>query len=127
MMGKYSSIFITAAVAVTVAVGCGGNSSDSYKPPTFKEVGEVKFSLISNKPINNMGTGILLIDDMIAVEGYQRDSIETFIHIYDTSGRKIADYINMGRGRMKSPFLRCLCIMKARPFISMITMEQEIL
>lgn len=98
MTGKYSSIFITAAVAVTVAVGCGGNSSDSYKPPTFKDVEEVKFSLISNEPINNMGTGILLIDDMIAVEGYQRDSIETFIHIYDTSGRKMADYINMGRG-----------------------------
>lgn len=98
MTGKYSSIFITAAVAVTVAVGCGGNSSDSYKPPTFKDVGEVKFSLVAYEPLWNWASKIIRVDDLLVVSEYQRDSVETFLHVFDTAGSKIADYLNMGRG-----------------------------
>lgn len=94
MTGKYSSIFITAAVAVTVAVGCGGE----YKPPTFKDVEEVKFSAIAYEPLWNWASKIIRVDDLLVVSEYQRDSVETFLHVFDTAGSKIADYINMGRG-----------------------------
>jgi hypothetical protein len=57
MTGKYSSIFITAAVAVTVAVGCGGE----YKPPTFKDVEEVKFSAIAYEPLWNWASKIIRV------------------------------------------------------------------
>lgn len=94
MTGKYSSIFITAAVAVTVAVGCGGE----YKPPTFKDVEEVKFSAIAYEPLWNWASKIIRVDDLLVVSGYQRDSVETFLHVFDTAGSKIADYIRYGRG-----------------------------
>lgn len=35
---------------------------------------------------------------MLVVSEYQRDSVETFLHVFDTAGSKIADYLNMGRG-----------------------------
>lgn len=97
-MNKFAIIFASAVVC-TAVIGCKRTSSEVvYKPLTFKEEQEVKLTPISDEQLWGGPARIVKIDDLLAVVAYQQDSIETFLHVFNTSGQKIADYVTLGRG-----------------------------
>jgi hypothetical protein len=103
-MKRITTITITAALLVAgelsaIVVGCR-RSSDKvvYKPLVFKEEQEVHFTPITDEQLWGGTASIYKVRDYLVVAIYQEDSVPSFLHVFDTSGLKIADHVKFGRG-----------------------------
>lgn len=98
-MNKLVYLSVFAAVIFTAATGCKRNSEEVvYKPLVFDKEQEVKFTPISDEILFGGPARICKIGDFFAVLYYQRDSVSTFLHVFNKFGQKMGDYIPEGRG-----------------------------
>ena len=93
-------LFLLLAVVLAAAtIGCKNSSDIVYRPLFFDEQVDVDVVKISDSQFWGGVVKFCKVDNYLVAVTYQEDiKGVTWLHVFDTSGRKIADYIPYGRG-----------------------------
>jgi len=98
-MKRIILFLLLAVVFVAAALSCKNSSDPVYRPLSFKEQVDVDIVKISDSQFWGGVVKLCKIGNYLVAVTYQEDITGvTWLHVFDTAGRKIADYVPYGRG-----------------------------